>query len=64
MKRAVGGVQQRAILLMALWGPLSGTSYGIAGLLMLAVSYRLYRAEDRAERLALLACLLARYSGT
>ncbi|HCN8424453.1 TPA: type-F conjugative transfer system pilin acetylase TraX, partial [Escherichia coli] len=26
-----------AILLMALWGPLSGTSYGIAGLLMLAV---------------------------
>ncbi|XJB74501.1 TraX family protein (plasmid) [Escherichia coli] len=58
MKRAVGGVQQRYILLMALWGPLSGTSYGIAGLLMLAVSYRLYRAEDRAERLALLACLL------
>lgn len=48
-----------AILLMALWGPLSGTSYGIAGLLMLAVSNRLYRAEDRAERLALVACLLA-----
>ncbi|EJE4509692.1 type-F conjugative transfer system pilin acetylase TraX, partial [Escherichia coli] len=44
-----------AILLMALWGPLSGTSYGIAGLLMLAVSHRLYRAEDRAERLALVA---------
>ncbi|GHL11451.1 hypothetical protein ECZU22_53500 [Escherichia coli] len=40
-------------------GPLSGTSYGIAGLLMLAVSHRLYRAEDRAERLALVACLLA-----
>lgn len=35
------------------------TSYGIAGLLMLAVSHRLYRAEDRAERLALVACLLA-----
>ncbi|KDX64609.1 type-F conjugative transfer system pilin acetylase TraX [Escherichia coli 2-222-05_S1_C1] len=48
-----------AILLMALWGSLSGTSYGIAGLLMLAVSHRLYRAEDRAERLALVACLLA-----
>lgn len=48
-----------AILLMALWGPLSGTSYGIAGLLMLAVSHRLYRAEDRTERLALVACLLA-----
>lgn len=48
-----------AILLMAQWGPLSGTSYGIAGLLMLAVSHRLYRAEDRAERLALVACLLA-----
>lgn len=48
-----------AILLMALWGPLSGTSYGITGLLMLAVSHRLYRAEDRTERLALVACLLA-----
>ncbi|WP_250188177.1 type-F conjugative transfer system pilin acetylase TraX, partial [Escherichia coli] len=48
-----------AILLIALWGPLSGTSYGIAGLLMLAVSHRLYRAEDRTERLALVACLLA-----
>ncbi|EFK4045582.1 type-F conjugative transfer system pilin acetylase TraX [Escherichia coli] len=48
-----------AILLMALWGPLSGTSYGIAGLLMLAVSHRLYRAEDRTERLVLVACLLA-----
>ncbi|EBG7633329.1 conjugal transfer pilus acetylase TraX [Escherichia coli] len=48
-----------AILLMALWGPLSGTSYGIAGLLMLAVSHRLYRAEDRMERLVLVACLLA-----
>lgn len=44
---------------MALWGPLSGTSYGIAGLLMLAVSHRLYRAEDRTERLVLVACLLA-----
>ncbi|HAW6103870.1 TPA: type-F conjugative transfer system pilin acetylase TraX, partial [Escherichia coli] len=48
-----------AILMMALWGPLSGTSYGIAGLLMLAVSHRLYRAEDRMERLVLVACLLA-----
>ncbi|HAJ4919045.1 TPA: type-F conjugative transfer system pilin acetylase TraX [Escherichia coli] len=48
-----------AILMMALWGPLSGTSYGITGLLMLAVSHRLYRAEDRTERLALVACLLA-----
>lgn len=47
-----------AILMMALWGPLSGTSYGIAGLLMLAVSHRLYRAEDRTERLVLVACLL------
>ncbi len=26
---------------------------------MLAVSHRLYRAEDRTERLALVACLLA-----
>ncbi|EFA5700755.1 conjugal transfer pilus acetylase TraX [Escherichia coli] len=47
------------MLLLAVWLPLSGTSYGIAGLLMLAVSHRLYRAEDRTERLALLACLLA-----
>ena len=47
------------MLLLAMWLPFSGTSYGIAGLLMLAVSHRLYRAEDRAERLALVACLLA-----
>ncbi len=52
------GWRTAAAILMALWGPLSGTSYGIAGLLMLAV-HRLYRAEDRAERLALVACLLA-----
>lgn len=45
--------------MLAVWLPLSGTSYGIAGLLMLAVSHRLYRAEDRTERLALVACLLA-----
>ena len=31
----------------------------LAGLLMLAVSHRLYRAEDRMERLVLVACLLA-----
>ncbi|NYZ89935.1 type-F conjugative transfer system pilin acetylase TraX, partial [Escherichia coli] len=47
------------IVVIALGGPWSGASYGIAGLLMLAVSHRLYRAEDRAERLALVACLLA-----
>ncbi|HIG0232573.1 TPA: type-F conjugative transfer system pilin acetylase TraX, partial [Escherichia coli] len=47
------------ILLLAAWLPLSGTSYGIAGLLMLAVSHRLYREKDRTERLALVACLLA-----
>ncbi|EFD0277431.1 type-F conjugative transfer system pilin acetylase TraX [Escherichia coli] len=47
------------MLLLAMWLPFSGTSYGIAGLLMLAVSHRLYRAEDRTERLALVACLLA-----
>ncbi|EGK3868972.1 type-F conjugative transfer system pilin acetylase TraX [Escherichia coli] len=44
---------------LAMWLPFSGTSYGIAGLLMLAVSHRLYRAEDRMERLTLVACLLA-----
>ncbi|ATZ30147.1 Protein TraX (plasmid) [Escherichia coli] len=47
------------MLLLAMWLPFSGTSYGIAGLLMLAVSHRLYRAEDRMERLALVACLPA-----
>lgn len=41
--------------------PLWFTQYTLRqrGLLMLAVSHRLYRAEDRAERLALVACLLA-----
>ncbi|HDI3023660.1 MULTISPECIES: conjugal transfer pilus acetylase TraX [Cronobacter] len=47
------------MLLLAVWLPFSGTSYGIAGLLMLAVSYRLHGAEDRTERLALVTCLLA-----
>ena len=47
-----------AILLMALWAPLSGTSYGITGMLMLAVSHKLYLAEDSTEHLALVACLL------
>ncbi|WP_407905198.1 conjugal transfer pilus acetylase TraX [Escherichia coli] len=47
------------MLLLAVWLPFSGTSYGIAGMLMLAVSHWLYRAEDRTERLALVACLLA-----
>ncbi|OIN32752.1 conjugal transfer protein, partial [Salmonella enterica subsp. enterica serovar Sarajane] len=46
------------ILLLVAWLPFSGTSYGIAGLLMLAVSHRLYRAEDRTERLAIVACLV------
>ncbi len=47
------------MLLLAVWLPLSGTSYGIAGLLILVVCHWLYRAEDRTERLALVACLLA-----
>ncbi|ENK0709528.1 conjugal transfer pilus acetylase TraX [Salmonella enterica] len=48
-----------AMLLLAVWLPWSGTSYGIAGLLMLAVCYRLYRAGDTEEYLALVVCLLA-----
>ncbi|CAD6173673.1 conjugal transfer pilus acetylation protein TraX [Escherichia coli] len=48
-----------ALLLLAVWFPFSATSYGIAGLLMLATCYRLYLSEDRTERLALSACLLA-----
>ena len=48
-----------AMVLLAIWLPFSGTSYGIAGILMLAVSYRLYQAKDSAERLALAICLMA-----
>lgn len=47
------------MLLLAVWLPWSGTSYGIAGLLMLAVCYRLYRTGDTEEYLALVVCLLA-----
>jgi type-F conjugative transfer system pilin acetylase TraX len=46
-----------ALLLLAVWFPLSGTSYGMDGLLLLVISRRLYRSEEVAERLALLACL-------
>lgn len=48
-----------AVLMLALWLPLSNTSYGVAGLLMLAICRYLYLAEDSTERLALAACLLA-----
>lgn len=48
-----------AILLLALWLPLSSTSYGVAGVLMLAICRRLYLAEDSTERLVLAVCLLA-----
>lgn len=41
------------VILLVAWVPLSTGSYGIAGLLMLAVSYLLYRAEDLTERLFL-----------
>ena len=41
-----------AILLMALWGPLSGSSYGIAGLLMLAVIPALNLATSDAAAVA------------
>ncbi|HHH6703486.1 TPA: type-F conjugative transfer system pilin acetylase TraX [Escherichia coli] len=47
-----------AVILIAAWQPLSQTSYGIPGLLLLAVSYRLYRAEDLTERMALSVCLV------
>ncbi|HHA3670980.1 TPA: conjugal transfer pilus acetylase TraX [Salmonella enterica subsp. enterica serovar Muenchen] len=48
-----------ALLLLMVWIPLSGTSYGIAGVLMLVICYRLYRAEDAEERLVLAVCLVA-----
>lgn len=38
--------------------PLSQTSYGVPGLLLLAVSYRLYRADDLTERMVLSVCLV------
>lgn len=47
-----------AVILIVAWQPLSQTSYGIPGLLLLAVSYRLYRAEDLTERMALSVCLV------
>lgn len=47
-----------ALILIAAWLPLSQTSYGIPGLMLLAVSYRLYRAEDLTERMALSVCLV------
>ena len=54
-----------AILLMALWGPLSGTSYGIAGLLMLAVKIGRASCSGRQSGTSGAACMPAgRYSGT
>lgn len=47
-----------ALLLLAVWVPLSGTSYGVAGLLVLVICYRLYRAAETEEYLALAACLV------
>lgn len=47
-----------AVILVAAWLPLSQTSYGIQGLLLLVVSYRLYRTTDLTERMALSACLV------
>lgn len=47
-----------ALFLLTAWIPLSGASYGIAGVLMLVICYRLYRAADTEERLALVACLV------
>lgn len=47
-----------ALLLLMVWIPLSGTSYGVAGVLVLVICYRLYRAADTEEHLALAACLV------
>lgn len=47
-----------AVILIVAWLPLSQTSYGIPGLLLLAVSYRLYRTEELMERMALSICLV------
>ncbi|APL11438.1 type-F conjugative transfer system pilin acetylase TraX [Escherichia coli] len=47
-----------AVILIVAWIPLSQTSYGVPGLLLLAVSYRLYRADDLTERMVLSVCLV------
>ncbi|EHX2188950.1 conjugal transfer pilus acetylase TraX [Salmonella enterica subsp. enterica serovar Kedougou] len=47
-----------ALLLLTAWIPLSGTSYGVAGVLVLVICYRLYRTADTEEHLALAACLV------
>ncbi|HHW1525763.1 TPA: conjugal transfer pilus acetylase TraX [Escherichia coli] len=47
-----------AVILIVAWQPLSQTSYGVPGLLLLAVSYRLYRADDLTERMVLSVCLV------
>ncbi|EBV5485669.1 conjugal transfer pilus acetylase TraX [Salmonella enterica subsp. enterica serovar Pomona] len=47
-----------ALLLLTAWIPLSGTSYGVAGVLVLVICYRLYRTTDTEEHLALAACLV------
>lgn len=46
------------VMLLVAWAPLSVSSYGLAGLMMLAVSYLLYRAEGLTERLLLAAYLV------
>ncbi|WP_375374169.1 type-F conjugative transfer system pilin acetylase TraX [Escherichia coli] len=48
----------KAVILVATWIPLSQTSYGIQGLLLLVISYRFYRTKDLTERMALSACLV------
>ena len=47
-----------AVILIVAWIPLSQTCYGVPGLLLLAVSYRLYRADDLTERMVLSVCLV------
>lgn len=46
-------------VLLVVWAPLSAGSYGLAGLLMPAVSCLLYRADGPKERLSLAVCLVA-----
>lgn len=47
-----------ALLLLTTWIPLSESSYGVAGVLVLVICYRMYRAADTEEHLALAACLV------
>ncbi|ECL8858975.1 type-F conjugative transfer system pilin acetylase TraX [Salmonella enterica] len=46
------------LALILAWVPLSGSSYGVPGLILLALCFQLYRTTALTERLCLVLCLL------